>query len=539
MKAYAPLIVAGAAVLSGCGAAEYKAKADKEVYEIIRRKQEAALGIRKDFTIDQEQANPLVGLPLVQPELLGDVQAPPSVMLSLPQALEIAATDNREYQGQKEDVYGSALSLTQARYEWGPIFSGDASAAYTKTPGDETAGGRGGLGVSKVFADGTRLVVGLSSTLLMHLVQNPREAASSLISATLTKPLWRGAGKKIAQENLLQAERNAVYAIRSFARYRKTFAVRLAREYYGVLRGRDTVLNAWRNYQNLIDARERTRMMAEAGRLPRFQVDQAEQDELRAKDIYVRAVRRYQQSIDQFKITLALPTDEAVLLDPKELDVLRERGIIHPDIPADRAVAVALKSRLDLENSLDSVTDAGRKIVLAENGIAPDVTLVLKSSVPTSGNRPNEFRTDFGTYSADIRIDLPLDRLQERNSYRSRLIDLERRKRAYGQQEDSVKLEVRDAWRKLQEAKASHDIQQKSLKLATLRVESATLLLQAGRAVTRDLLEAQEALLEAENAVTRALIDHTIARLEFWRDIGVLEVSENGLWKEDYDLGEE
>jgi len=98
-----------------------------------------------------------------------------------------------------------------------------------------------------------------------------------------------------------------------------------------------------------------------------------------------------------------------------------------------------------------------------------------------------------------------------------------------------VKLNVRDAWRKLQEAKASYDIQQDSQELAEKRVESTTMLQDAGRASTRDVLEARDALLEAQNAVTKALIDHMIARLEFWRDIGILDVDENGMWKESTD----
>jgi len=56
-----------------------------------------------------------------------------------------------------------------------------------------------------------------------------------------------------------------------------------------------------------------------------------------------------------------------------------------------------------------------------------------------------------------------------------------------------------------------------------------------GRADTRDVLEAEDALLGARNSVTEALVDHTIAKLEFWRDTGVLEVNEDGLWEEDYE----
>jgi len=521
-------------VVSGCSTAHFKADADREVYGILRQKQQAVLGIEQPFTIEQDQADPLAGLPLTEPEPLADLEQPPSVKLTLPQCIEIAGRNNRDYQSERENLYLSALNLTAARNEWGAIIGGELSTEYTKSDGDETVGGGSSFSLSKMFADGTRFGVTLSTDLLMHLVRNPREAASSLISVTLTKPLWRGARKRIAQENLLQAERDVVYSVRSFARYRKTFAVRIASSFYRTLQGRDSVINAWNNYQNLITARERTEMMAEAGRLPEFQVDQARQNELRAKDRYVRAVQSYQQSLDEFKIKLGLPTDAPIRLDTSELDRLRARGIIHPDVSAEQAVELALKARLDLATTRDQVADAGRKVVVAENGLAPDIDLVMTSSVPTGDNRPGGFRTDLGTHTAGIDVELPLERTDERNTYRRALITLERSKRAATLHEDSIKLEVREAWRKLQEARASYEIQLLSLRLAERRVESTALLQQLGRADTRDVLEAQDALLEAKNAVTQALVDHTIARLEFWRDTGVLQVDENGLWKEEY-----
>jgi hypothetical protein len=42
------------------------------------------------------------------------------------------------------------------------------------------------------------------------------------------------------------------------------------------------------------------------------------------------------------------------------------------------------------------------------------------------------------------------------------------------------------------------------------------------------VLEAQQALVEARNALVRALVDHTIADLEFRRDVGALVVDEKG-----------
>ena len=533
---YTPFRLLGCLLLiCGCSTKHFKEDADKEVYGILKQKHKAALGIEHEFTIEQDQGDPLVGMPLTQPEPLADVEQPPSIKLNLVQCMEVAGKTNRNYQSEREGLYLSALSLTDERNRWGPILSGDLSAAYVNTKDDETVGGTGGLGLAKRFADGTRLGITLSADLLTHLVSNPREAATSIVDITLTKPLWRGARKRIAQENLLQAERKVVYAIRDFARYRKTFAVQTATEFYRALQGRDGVINAWNNYQNLVTARVRTEMMAEAGRLPEFQVDQARQNEFSAQDRYIRAVQGYQQSLDRFKLSLGLPTDSPIRLDVSELERVRQQGIIHPDVGAEQAVAIALQARLDLTKARDEVEDAGRKVVVAENGLAPDIDLVLSSELKSTENRPGRLRPDAGTHSAGINVALPLERTDERNTYRRALIDLEQSKRNAIQREDSIKLEVRGAWRKRQEARARYEIQLRSLELAERRVESTELLQQLGRADTRDVLEAEDALLGARNSVTEALVDHTIAKLEFWRDTGVLEVNEDGLWEEDYE----
>ena len=69
-----------------------------------------------------------------------------------------------------------------------------------------------------------------------------------------------------------------------------------------------------------------------------------------------------------------------------------------------------------------------------------------------------------------------------------------------------------------------------SVDLAEKRVESTTLLLQAGRVTTRDLLDSQDALLGAQNSLTAALVDFAIAKLSFFRDVGILQVKPDGMW---------
>jgi outer membrane protein TolC len=130
-----------------------------------------------------------------------------------------------------------------------------------------------------------------------------------------------------------------------------------------------------------------------------------------------------------------------------------------------------------------------------------------------------------------IKMDSYLDRKAERNTYAASLINLEQSQRRYALSEDNVILDVRQTYRNLEEAAAQYKIQQNSLELAKRRVDSAQLFIDAGMGVARDLLEAQDALLDAENALTDALIRHAIAKLNFYKDIGLLQVRPDGMWE--------
>ena len=133
-----------------------------------------------------------------------------------------------------------------------------------------------------------------------------------------------------------------------------------------------------------------------------------------------------------------------------------------------------------------------------------------------------------GTYSAGMDVSLPLDETAQRNTLRSSLIALDQAERNAADLADNIKLQVRSNWVTMQEAKQSYEIQRTSVELAKRRVETTMLLLQAGRAITRDLLESQTALHNAQNALVTALVNHTNARLALWRDVQTLSLTPSG-----------
>ncbi len=127
---------------------------------------------------------------------------------------------------------------------------------------------------------------------------------------------------------------------------------------------------------------------------------------------------------------------------------------------------------------------------------------------------------------------MPFDRKAERNAYRTALIDDERAERDLTLKSDNIKLEVRAAWRDLDQARRNYEIALQSLALNQRRVEEQDLLAELGLGTALDQVDAQNDLTQAQNNLTDALISHTLARLRFWRDMGILFIKPNGQWEE-------
>jgi len=527
----AGVCAAALVVMAGCRSAQYhKADADKEVYKIIDSKWQKGLGQKVNYTISDVPGSP------------NDIQiekgVPPSRTISLVQTVAMTTAHNREYQEQKEELYLSALDLTLVRHDFATKWFGTFDGTYTRYTDDstlerdETLEYEGELGFERLLADGAQISASIAYDWLRYLTGDPRASIGSVLSATLRQPLLRNSGRKVVQENLTQAERETLYQIRAFNRYRKTFVVSIVNDYYRVLQRRDEVTNAENNYKRRFESKERLDMEADAGIRPPFEADQAEQEMLRARDGYVRAQQTYKQQLDEFKIRLALPTDVNIVLDQNELKALERIGISEPEYTLDTAVETALIRRLDLATSMDRIDDALRKVMVAADGLGAELDLVgglEVGSTPETDYSRLQFHD--GTYSLGLSADLPLDRKSERNAYRKALIGLQRQRRDYENFTDTVKLQVRQAYRQVEEAAERYRIQKNNLELAEKRVESTALLLEAGRLTTRDVLESQDALLEAQNNVTDALVAHSIAKLNFFQDTGILQVRPDGMWR--------
>ena len=604
------IIVSG---VLGCSPARHRRKVDKVAADIIHQKQLEAQGRTEPFTIetpaDTLRRRLLLGQKLpysgeaylgtdklptikhwpekdypVRPEASESPASPwegdKPLKLTLIDALQVAAANNREYQTKKESIFRSALNLDLARDSFRNTFSGMLESMFTSDhSGEQNMRGvenSGSAAWTRKLKAGAALSTRIFVDLVKLLTLDRSSSFGIFADATISIPLLAGSGKHVVAEPLAQAERNVVYDLYAFERFKRTLAVQVASGYLSVLNQMDQLKNAEDNYRRLILSARRASRLADAGRLPKVQVDQARQDVLSARVSWIAAQQAYAAQLDSFKISIGLPTDARIELERSELDdlalaakaavgdeistppsvsMLETQEVLASDAPVElnppsregggpleleplEAIEIAFKHRLDLRITQGRVYDAQRSVVVTADALRAGLKLVGtgmwgESRGLGSSDLPDaKLRSDEGIYTGGLFLELPWERTAEGIAYRNSYIALESAVRDVQKLEDNIKLQLRNTLRSLLEARESFRIQTRAVDLAHSRVKSSELFLQAGRSQIRDVLEAQEDLVSSQNALTSALVNYRVSELELQRDIGVLEVDHKGLWSE-------
>ncbi|MBC8377713.1 MAG: TolC family protein [Planctomycetes bacterium] len=480
--------------LTGCNAdlAQTVEQTDAAVYEIIDEAWGENYGSQTNYSIDSADPN----------HARDGMEAALLDRLTLSAAVAIATAQNRAYATEKETLYLTALAQTDIRHLYEPIPFAGGSGGYRQDDINEGAGAWGRAGFEQLLATGAQIGTDISFGWVDILSGDFRSGFSTVATAVITQPLLRGAGRKVALENLTQAQHNTLYQIRSFNRFRKEFVTTVMTDYYRLLQLNDRRINTRDYYFALAEMVKRFEKRTVAGKLPRHELEQADQDRMEAMSNYVQAQKDYDNALDAFKLRLAIVPSTPIQLDMNELAALRESMGIDIALSAPQAVEIALNQRLDLANAADIVIDAERKVDVAADAIRAELNLLGYASPQSDGKtvfgaKPGELEQTRDRYELSLQLDLPIDRLTEKNAYRRALIALMQQQRAHQQATDTVVLEVQTSHRRMTEARQRYQIEQKSTELAEKRTANTLLLLQYGRASTRDTLDAREDYLDS------------------------------------------
>ena len=377
-RALAYVSLASLVLLSGCTLKQYAAQADRAAYRTLAHGQKSALGetYAFDVTYDpivagNDRAKTIqIGEKVIHLNGEGAIQT-----LTLDDCLEIAYRTSNEFQDRVEELYSDALALANTRRGWDiPLFDGAigadistasindgaerhrASAQLTSDDGETRSADASGTfakpGASLVqrFVNGGVLLLATAVDWSTDFAGDT--GATSLLRANFTQPLLRGAWRGFAYEDQYRLERDFIFAVYDYERFRQTFATDVFSEYYRILRVRDGWANELANIKRLELTFALTRPQAEAGQVSRIQQDQAEQDLLNAKVRSERLEQQYRDALDAFKIEVGLPIAANVKLDyPGALKELEDTGLQPIGFGEEEAIRIEQSSPASSLNS--------------------------------------------------------------------------------------------------------------------------------------------------------------------------------------------
>lgn len=303
------------------------------------------------------------------------------ILLDLNQSVRLGLLHSREYQRELEDLYLSALDVTFERFRFDvQYFAGNDTFFAADGARRAGGGGQSssllttdtGFQANKLFASGGQMMVNVANSLVWQFSGTDTSAATTLLDFSFVQPLLRGGVKSRVLERLTLSERTLLGNIRAMERYRRGFYVNIttgrdagqgpqrrggvlgtglngftglaggfgrvatqtnaagnntgasggagagqAGGFIGLLQTQLQLRNQEANVAALGESLAQIQAAYDAGRIDRFQVDFSRQALFNARSQLLTAKTTFQNTQDNFKITLGLPPHlEFRLQDP-------------------------------------------------------------------------------------------------------------------------------------------------------------------------------------------------------------------------------
>lgn len=456
-------------------------------------------------------------------------------VLTLDRALTWAIGHAFDYTFAEEEFVLTCLDLLIEQHLWTPQIANDVTAQYQRYESDAAFASSssaiindlnvtqrlpwGGEVAASYLATFSHLVHSAGSTTTPNATENNTIGQFTLSGSI---PFLRGAGA-IAREDIIQAERNLIYASRAFEDFRRSFFVDVVQAYLALQVQQQELDNALDTVALLERMAERQRALYAAGRARLYDAAESENQALQQRSQVAGQQEAYRLAVDRFKILINYPVQLPVLIERASF------AISPPDINLERAVQVALGHRLDLQTRRDQLIDERRSVRNALNQLLPDLNL----SGSLRFGSPDEYYYSFAIPSVQdmeseisLTLGLPLNRTIERLTVRKAQVTLERARRAYSEFRDDIAVNVRNAVRTIDASLLSYDIQRRNVEIAEVNIESIDA--DPDSYTVIDQTQAIQSLQNARNGRARAFRTVQQSILKYLLDTGQLRVSPDG-----------
>lgn len=239
-------------------------------------------------------------------------------------AVELALLHSRIYQDEFENVWLAALDLTGNQFEFQTQWLGGSGLSYSASGAD------GGdqrqldlslarLGFSRALATGGEIATNFANSLVWNFGPGGVQTGAASLVTTFTQPLLRGAFRHVRLEGLTQAERNLLYTVRDFARFRRQFHIDVVSDYLDLVNRKQGIRNQQLNLANLEKSLEEYEFYVRLETASQIQLDQILQQYQSARVGLLSSEQDLIAGLDQYKFSLGLPSwlpvdvDESIL----------------------------------------------------------------------------------------------------------------------------------------------------------------------------------------------------------------------------------
>jgi len=328
------------------------------------------------------------------------------VLLDLKGAVRLGIRNSRDYQGEREELYLSALDVTFERFQFSPQLALGTRGTWDGR-GQFRANAPRALQNVPVLTDGSvrwlaatggELLAGFANSLVWNFDgDSVTRTAGSILSFSIVQPLLRFGGRARVLENLTRSERRLLANVRQMQQFENGFYVHTASGrnsgegpsrggsvgagglgliagspagrtgapradgFLGLLEDQQRLRNLESNVARLRESLDQLEAAFEAGRISsRLQVDQARQALFNGQSSLLSARAAYDTRIDSYKMELGLPPGLPLLVRDTLLDRFNSSD---PAATALDQRLAAIQGELRNPDRIKTVGDLRRQLV--------------------------------------------------------------------------------------------------------------------------------------------------------------------------------
>ncbi len=424
---------------------------------------------------------------------------PAPQQLSLAEAVKRALDSNPNIKSAQTD-YLNAVAQTRVA-GLSTNFTLGSSAGMTRSPDDSTRSGRlfGGMTYKNLF--GTEASIDISP------FASGQDRGS--VGISLTHPLMKRKGiLSDKSDQVLSARSSAVIQDRALFLRRQATVQEVIQNYFRAVQAQ----NQTKVEEDALSIAEKTAEMSrkreDAGLIAGLDVVRAEATVAETRDSLNLQMQSARGALDRLMVAIGAGVGQTPELTDEVPDVTDEQ------VTLAQAIERALKNRAEFTRFDEQIQTQKRKLAIAKEELKPALELAMQfNSSERDGSLLSASLFREGYFDAGLVYRYPIDRraATERQATEARDLDVLIKLREF--QVEEVVEQVRSAYREMEAARTSLDINTRNLKVAEDRLRLAERMVEEGEGTNREVLDAQSALAQGKSRIVSAKTDLYLANI--------------------------